>query len=368
MKKVRVLGYLLLVMVLLVGCSCSNDQCKCPGDDGNASEEYKQEITDYSELIEATARSVVMIKVQNQDSKQVIATGSGVVAFETGTCINSNYINQKCAYIITNAHVVNKLTSGYEVEVMFSTSDGFMSGESEIAMLVGKDYYEDVAVLEILKSEKYSLATIGDSSSINRGDFVYTIGSPLGKFNYTTAGNISSYNVPIEIDNSRVGKETTVYAILTDAPINEGNSGGGLFDKDGKLIGITTLKYDDTTGMYGSLPINYFMKVANYLLVNNTNYVRPTLNLTLLSIPELGSSKETYGISDYVKTGVYIQASLEGNVESGTVIKKVNGVSVDDEAQYFVELLKYNIGDSVTLEVVNKDGLNVRTVTAVLHA
>ena len=110
------------------------------------------------------------------------------------------------------------------------------------------------------------------------------------------------------------------------------------------------------------------MKVANYLLVNNTNYVRPTLNLTLLSIPELGSSKETYGISDYVKTGVYIQAYLEGNVESGPVIKKVNGVSVDDEAQYFVELLKYNIGDSVTLEVVNKDGLNVRTVTAVLHA
>ena len=230
----------------LAGCSCSNDECKCPTDNTNLNEEtYTTINSGYKDLYKQTVRSVVMIKIQRKSTGEVKATGSGVVAFE----------GEDHAYVLTNAHVIKDVTSDYKVEIFFSDEEGFMSGKSEIATIMGKDPYEDVAILEINKSDKYKVATIGDSSKIEKGDFVYTIGSPAEKFNHTTAGVISNYNVEIGIDLSNSGPLTPVYAILFDAPINNGNSGGALFNADGEVIGITTLKYNELIGMYGALPI-----------------------------------------------------------------------------------------------------------------
>lgn len=363
MKKIKILLVLLITFVVS-GCSCSNSECKCPSENGSSQEEYKTVINDYSKLYEQTVQSVVMIRVQRKNNKNtVIATGSGVVAFEQG----------EFAYVLTNAHVVKGLTSDYEIEVVFSNSEGFPSGNSEIATLMGKDAKEDVAILEIGKTSKYKLATIGDSSIINKGDFVYTIGSPLARFNYTTSGNISSYNVEVGLDSSNIGITTDVYAILFDAPINQGNSGGALFNSSGELIGITTFKYDkidsvEVSGMYGALPINFFMKVAKYLLVNTNDYIRPSLSIDVVSVNELGTKREDYGISGYVNEGVYVSYSSESTIARELIITEVNGVSISSSADFYVELLKYNVGDTINLSVMSKAGMNDRTVSVVLHA
>lgn len=350
---------LTLAMILLVG-GCGKNDCNCPSDtNGNVSEEQTVVINDYSELYEKTVQSVVMLKVQRKnDRSEVVATGSGVVAFEEG----------EYAYIYTNAHVVKNLLSDYEVEVVFSNAYGFVSGESEVATLVGKDENEDVAVLRIKKSTKYKLVTIGDSEALQKGDWIYTIGSPLGKFNYTTAGNIANTKVAIDLDSSKTGVITPVYAIMFDASINQGNSGGALFDKEGKLVGITTLRYDDVYGMYGALPINYFGKVAKHLMVNGTKYTRPALSLDLLSVNELGVRRSEYGISSYVTTGAYVKTSLENNVIAQSIITAVNGKTINSTTDFAVEILKYSVGDTITLTLINKDGLNTRTVSVTLHA
>lgn len=360
MKKINKSILVALLAFVMCGCSCSNKSCECPSDQGNASStEYTQIVNDYTSVYEETVESVVMVRIQRKSNGEIIATGSGVVFFEEGDK----------AYVLTNAHVVKNMTSDYEIEVIFSNNKGVESGESEIAVLKGKDYKEDVAVLSINKSSKYKVAVIGDSDSIERGDFVYTIGSPYQIFNHTTAGTISSFNYPVSIDNSNVGVNTTVYAILTDAPINQGNSGGALFNANGELIGITTFKYDKMDGMYGVLPINYFIKVAKHVMVYSSDYDRPSLNLTLLSINEMGVLKEDYGISSSLMSGVYVQSSLEGDIATGSVITKVNGKKVVSVEDFMSTLLKYDVGDSLTLTIVNKsDGLNERTVTVELHS
>lgn len=352
--------FLLVILSCLVfaGCSCSNEECKCPNDTTNTENVEKVVVTDYSELYRQTVRSVVMIKVQKKNDKNnVISTGSGVVAYE----------GDGRAYIYTNAHVVEKLTTEYEVEVFFSNELGRLSGSSEIVNYnyVYKDIYEDVAVIEINKSEKYKLATLANSDLVENGDFVYTIGSPLANFNYTTSGNVSSVKVPVELKHGLVA-----YTIMMDATINGGNSGGAVFDKEGKLIGITTFEYNVIPGLYGILPINYFDKVAKFLLSSNiSRYTRPTLNLDLSSIDEMGSKKQSYGISDYISTGVYITSSREtiSGIYSDTIITAVNGKTITSKTDYEIELLKYKVGDKITITTINTDGLNIQHKEVTLH-
>ena len=156
-------------------------------------------------------------------------------------------------------------------------------------------------------------------------------------------------------------------SILFDAALNKGNSGGALFNRDGELIGITTLKYTDTNGMNVAISIDFFSKVVKYLLVNGRDYIRPTLSLNVKSINEMGTQREDYGIYESVKTGVYVQSSLEVLIAAQSIITEVNGVSVKSVTEYNVELLKYNGGDTVTLTLTNRDGLNTRNVNVVLH-
>ena len=362
MKKISKLLLVLLMAFSLAGCSCSNEECKCPTDETTTTEgDYTTINNGYKDLYKQTVQSVVMVKVQRKSNGEIKSTGSGVVVMEEGSS----------AYVLTNAHVLKDLTSDFEVEVFFSDEEGFMSGKSEVATVMGKDFNEDVAVLEINKSTKYKVATLGDSDSVEKGDFVYTIGSPYQKFNHTTAGNISNYNVKIDIDMINTGVVTPVYAILFDAAINKGNSGGALFDDEGKLIGITTLKYDELSGVYGALPINYFMKVARFLIANDANlpyYVRPVLNLTLLSINEMGTLREKYGISSSITNGVYVQNSLEGSIGTQSIITEINNVKVNSTAEFNVELLKYNAGETVVLTLINKDGMNTRQIAVTLHS
>ena len=358
MKKVRKV-LLVLAILLFVG-GCNNEKCECPTDTTQTEEVYKETITDYSELYEKTTTSVVKILV-TKGSYSV--TGSGVVFYQEG----------ENAYVLTNAHVVKDVNDSYEIEVIFSDSDGFESGRSEVvdARKVFKSTDEDIAVIEIPKSSKYTVAELGNSDNLNKGDFVYTIGSPFGRFNYTSAGYISSYNVPVKFNTSTVES----YVIVSNAVINEGNSGGALFDKDGKLIGITTFRYDQINNveaheMYGSLPINHALKVARKIMVGQV-YVRPSFgNLNLLSVNELGANRASYNISSIVTSGVYIASGFDtnANLSVGSIITEVNNVKVRSLGDFYVEILKYDVGANISVTLITKDGLVSNTVNITLHA
>ena len=166
----------------------------------------------------------------NQDSAREIKYGSGsgvVVAKE---------------YVMTNYHVVEDASS---LEIAINR-DGQEEAELLKAVVAASDPDLDVAVLYVpgLELEPVEL---GDSDSLQVGDFVFNVGNPIGFNNTVTAGIVSGLNREINTGTStdRYGRTTKVVntMIQTDAAINSGNSGGGMFNLEGKLMGIPSLKY-----------------------------------------------------------------------------------------------------------------------------
>ena len=140
------------------------------------------------------------------------------------TALGSGFIIDKKGIVVTNNHVIQ----GAE-DILVS-----VNGSTEYkAKLIGADPYMDLAVLEIESEEEFIPVSFGDSDGARVGDWVIAIGNPFGFGGTVTAGIISSRNRDIGL---------TRYDdfIQTDASINQGNSGGPLFNLDGDVIGINT--------------------------------------------------------------------------------------------------------------------------------
>jgi S1-C subfamily serine protease len=184
-------------------------------------------------IAERDTPAVVMIKV-NGDA----GTGSGFVIGG--------------GYIVTDNHVVtlDGLVRSASLRVYFS------NGKSAPAELVGRDPYSDIAVLKVAGMVDLPALALGNSASVDVGDPVIAIGSPLGLADTVTSGIVSAVNRPVQ-PGAGNGTSPPVFfdAIQTDAPINPGNSGGPLVNARGQVIGIDaaieTLGNDPVTGTQG---------------------------------------------------------------------------------------------------------------------
>tara|TARA_E500000331_G_scaffold348649_1_gene390580 strand:+ start:132 stop:1559 length:1428 start_codon:yes stop_codon:yes gene_type:complete len=170
------------------------------------------------------------------------------------TALGSGFIIDKKGLVVTNNHVIQ------------GADDIFVSvnGSKEYkAKVIGTDPYMDLAVLEIDSNEKFQPVSFGDSDKARVGDWVVAIGNPFGFGGTVTAGIISSRNRDIGL---------TRYDdfIQTDASINQGNSGGPLFDVNGKVIGVNTaIIAPGSSGSIGigfAIPSNPASKVIDQLI------------------------------------------------------------------------------------------------------
>ena len=169
--------------------------------------------------ISSVQASVVEVRVQGSGFLQQSSQGSGVVIRSSGL-------------IVTNYHVVGTADT---VEVITA------SGQSITAHVIAKDQDEDLAILRPLSTAGTGVDLIDDSGSAPKsGTTVFAIGSPFGLQNTVTAGVVSAYRQ----DDGRP-------IIQFDAPVNPGNSGGGLFDIEGKLVGIPTAIRSPVDGNVG---------------------------------------------------------------------------------------------------------------------
>tara|TARA_B100000686_G_C16695909_1_gene920490 strand:- start:66 stop:1487 length:1422 start_codon:yes stop_codon:yes gene_type:complete len=154
------------------------------------------------------------------------------------TALGSGFIIDKSGIVVTNNHVIQ----GAE-DIIVS-----VDGDEYKAKVLGKDPYMDLAVLKIDSTEKFQPVSFADSDKARVGDWVIAIGNPFGFGGTVTSGIISSRNRDIGL---------TRYDdfIQTDASINVGNSGGPLFNLDGKVIGINTAII--APGQSGSIGIGF---------------------------------------------------------------------------------------------------------------
>jgi len=178
--------------------------------------------TTVSRVARSRIPSVVFIQVKSISGDRLGAgIGAGVVIDQSGL-------------IVTNAHVVGEATR-------LRVEDA--NGRQFEADIVGKDLFSDLALIRTIGAGPWRPAPLGRSGSLAIGLWVVAIGNPLGLHHTVTLGIVSGLARALSDDQPEF--------IQTDAAVNPGNSGGGLFDLEGNLVGITSGSYSTTGGSMG---------------------------------------------------------------------------------------------------------------------
>lgn len=279
-----------------------------------------------------------------KDSEPVLAGyGSGIVFTEDG-------------YILTNAHVVDGST-----KLVVEVNDYENSGETHEyeAKIIGSDTSTDIAVIKIERTEPFLAAKLGDSSSLKVGQDICVIGNPgvnaQVMFTHTlTKGIISGLDVQCLAENGY-----SLSLIQTDAAINSGNSGGGMFDMYGNVIGVVNSKIVATTyeGIGFALTINEAKPIMEDLLSYGYVKSRPILGVTTIKLNEYRA--QLYGIrltkglliSDINKDAPVARSGLQVS----DVITKINGQNVESVEDVQAIISKFKVGDTVTATVARQN-------------
>ncbi len=286
-----------------------------------------------TELYQNCSPSIVAIMGYAGDEGR--SWGTGIVLSEDGL-------------ILTNAHVIDGCD---RVEV--SCSDEALYE----AKLVGMDSISDLAVLQI-GARGLKPAAFGESKELQVGQKVAAIGNPLGEdFRLTLTDGIIS---AIERGVSYNGHSMSL--LQTNTAINEGNSGGALFNMQGQVIGITNMKmmssYSSIEGIGFAIPSSLVQTVVDSLVEHGEYRGRPALGITVGAIPPAAS------VAYQLPEGLYVSGVAEGSdakaqgVRVGDVLLEFNGFPVTSTDEVNTLKDQMQVGDSVNL-LLWRDGKEV---------
>lgn len=266
------------------------------------------------------------------------ASGSGIIVSSDG-------------YILTNNHVVNSTSSSsyYQITEATSVKVKLYNDETEyMATVVGSDSQTDLAVIKIDKTG-LTAAELGDSDSIQVGEFAMALGNPLGLQSSISCGIISAKNR--EVIDSETG--TTFNLIQTDAAINSGNSGGALANADGKVIGINTLKLSGTgiEGIGFAIPINSTISIYNELKTNG-KIARPYIGIAGIEIDSAKSKKYNLNEGIYVQSVENFSAAEKAGIKVGDIITLADGTEVKTMDELNSIKNNHSIGDKMILKII----------------
>ena len=286
------------------------------------------------------ARTYSIISGQTDVVEQ--ATGSGVVVTTQG-------------HVVTNYHVIEGAS---DVQVL-------SNGQYLQAEIVGYDELTDLAVLRVTEDVELSAVKMGDIGQVRVGDWAIVIGNPLGKqfADTVTIGVVSALNRELE-------GTSIVKMMQTDAAINSGNSGGGLFNTKGELIGIPSLKYSSNgiqdaasiEGIAMAIPVDVVKPVVESL-IQYGKVTRPKLGISVVTLR--GSEEPTDGL---IPAGVYVSAVSPGSpaqksgLRKNDIILKMDGERIMLHTDLINRIAIHSEGDVITLTVCRIPDIEKLTV------
>lgn len=299
-----------------------------------------------SEIAASAGQSVVSITTENtimdyaMGGQVVSGAGSGVIISQDG-------------YIITNHHV---LDGAQKVTVTLP------DGSEHPATVVGADEFTDVGVLKI-NVTGLKPATMGNSDQLQVGEFVIAIGNPMGTLGGTvTDGIISALNREINIGNQ------SMHLLQMSAAVSPGNSGGGLFNAKGELIGVVNAKSggEGAEGLGFAIPVNTAIKVADQIIDHGYVTGRPALGVSVVTVTTQQEALEL-GVNEF---GVFItqitpgSAAEKAGLQVGDKIVSADGQEVQASQDLSSTIREKEVGDSLELQI-SRNG-QIIDVTAVL--
>ncbi len=278
------------------------------------------------------------------------ASGSGIIISEDG-------------YILTNNHIVSSTSESnnafYEVGKANKVTVKLYNDDTEYeAKIIGTDSQTDLAVIKIDKTG-LTPAELGDSDSVQVGEFAMAIGNPLGLDNSVTAGIVSAVNR--EVTDSDGNK---YLAIQTDAAINAGNSGGALVNSQGQVIGVNTLKLsgEDVEGVGFAIPINSTKEIYEQLIQYN-KVKRPYIGIGGIDLDEETAKKNNLVVGIYIKTIEDFSAAEKAGLRIGDVIIEADGQKITTMDELNEIKNSKSIGDTIKLKVYRNGNEKEVTVT-----
>ena len=293
--------------------------------------------------------SIVAITVEysvnsifNRTPGTATAKGSGIIISEDG-------------YILTNNHVVNSSSSSsnsfYEIGKANKVTVKLYNDDTEYeGTIIGTDSQTDLAVIKIEK-DGLTAAELGNSDSVQVGEFAMAIGSPLGLDNSVTAGIVSAVNR--EVTDSDGNKYV---AIQTDAAINSGNSGGALVNSKGQVIGVNTLKLSGTgvEGVGFAIPINSTKDIYEQL-IEYSKVKRPYIGIGGIDLDTKTAEANDLVVGVYIKTIADFSAAEKAGLKIGDVIIEADGTKITTMDELNAIKNQKQIGDTMKLKIY-RDG------------
>ena len=303
------------------------------------------------QVADLVSPSVVVITTEQVVYSQWSWYGQNQVESGAG----SGVIISSDGYILTCAHVVDGASN---ITVTIGDKD-------YTATLVGEDTTSDIAVIKI-DANGLTPATVGDSDSLKVGQNVMAVGNPLGELGGTvTGGMISALNRSVTIQGTN--STNTMSLIQMDASVSPGNSGGGLFNMNGELVGIVNAKSSssDAEGLGFAIPINDAIKVAQELLENGYVTGRPYLGITYLAVTDAQTAQQL-GVNAY---GVYIVDVTKGGpadqagLKAGDRIVSVDGSEIAAKDDLGTLMQNHSAGDTLSITVARDGQMQTVNVT-----
>ena len=339
----------------------------------------------------ALLSSVRVYASSSKDGRQTYYTGGGTVIKddkESGT-----------AYIVTNFHVVydpttpNSLSENcylmfYGMTFLRSGSDNPTQNELlEInaikGTVIGGSFSNDIAVIkvennDIYKDGPYRATKIGDSDKLIVGDNAIAIGNPLSEGLSITRGVISVDSQELVIEGADDYTPVELRVLRTDADVNRGNSGGGVFNSKGEFVGVVTAREFDMEidGFGYAIPSNVAMGIANNIIQryedgvtvyedevaqNGFGFMKCTLGIEVYVASSVAVFDEIEGVVR-IKERILVHAVFEGSaqayIQPGDELVKasINGIERDVARLFTITDLLFNakMGDVITIEVIRK--------------
>lgn len=294
-----------------------------------------------SDIYNAYSGSVVSIEVSTENAK---GAGTGFVITDDG-------------YIVTCYHVIDGAT---DIAVTFSDSTSYP------ATLVGGDEDNDIAVLKI-DATGLKPVVLGDSTQLQVGDTVTTIGNALGTLaNTTTTGVVSALDRAIEM-----GDGSVINVLQTDCTVNSGNSGGPLFNAYGEVIGIVNAKYS-SNGYSSNASIEGIGFAIPYADVSSKitdlmqyGYItgKPSLGITVSTVSALDAQRYNMVVGAYVNSVTEGSCAQTAGLQQGDIITGVDGQEITTYEELVNAKNERSAGDQMTLNVWRNGETFTVTVT-----
>ena len=353
MKKNKVGGILIIVILISFICGSIGGYLifsNTSSNDDNAiklvhSSVVLTESDSISKGVEAVYDAVVV--VEGFKNNQLASTGTGFIYKKT----------KSKAYIMTNHHVIN----GVETVKVILSDKTIIDAE-----VMGSEAYSDIAVLAVDSNKINSIAVMGDTSKLNVGDTLFTVGSPEGSTyaGTVTKGILSGKDRLVSVAVSNTNHYDYYMIVLqTVAAINPGNSGGPICNINGEVIGVTNMKLVDSTveGMGFAIPIEDALIYAS-TLEKGEEVVRPYLGIGMCDVTD--TTRLFYNkviLDEKITYGVVVleidenSAANKAKLKKGDVIIELDGEKIESLAYLRYELYKHKPGEEIEIKYIRNN-------------